>query len=99
MDFNYDLEAALQKLPPAIEHEDNFVNARTQQVIDTLEETAKDVNADTLTKVVASLNEVVRASQKMYRDLLGQEGDHMGDGTLHGALHGTKQTNAAMNGQ
>lgn len=98
MAYNYDLEAALQKTPPAIEAVSAFTEQRIPAVIDSVQDLAKMVNADKLTKVVNSLCDAVTASQTMYREVLGAEGDTMHDGTLYGELKGAKDMDSAMNG-
>ncbi len=97
MAYDYDIEAAKQKLPPAIETVDQHANVRTKQVIDEMREVAKLVNADKLTRIVETGVEYVEADAKMYNELLGQDGDTMHDGTLKGALKGIKDIDAAMN--
>lgn len=98
MGYSYDTEAAMQKLPPAIEAVETFTQSRCTQVKDSIMEIAKQVNADKLTKICEQACAAVDAAQKMYQEVVGQDGDEMHDGTLHGALKGTKKLNDALNG-
>lgn len=98
MAYNYDLEAALQKLPNAVEVVDTFATQRVRQVTDIVMDTAKEVGADKLTKVCQTLVDALEASGKMYGEVVGTDGDTMHDGTLRGALKGTQEMNAALNG-
>lgn len=97
MAYGYDLEAAMQKLPQAIEETETLVTTRCPQVKDLIMEIAKTVNADKLTKVCEAACSAVDGTASSFRQLCGSDGDNMHDGTLHGGLKGAKQINEGMN--
>lgn len=97
MGYGYNLEDAKTKLPPAIEEVEQFFN-EAAKAKDTLREIAKDVGADKLTKTCETACTAIEAMETAFRGMLGEDGDKMADGTMHGALTGVRVMDETLNG-
>lgn len=98
MGFDYNPEEAIQKIPAAIEAGEELVGPIATKTKDILADTAKTVNAATLTKICDMMSEAVDSTMALVRSVLGEDGDTMSNGTVYGALKGAKDMDAALNG-
>lgn len=95
---SYDLEAAMTKLPPAIEEAERVANVAVPHACDTVTDVCKEVGAQELIRSGEAVVVTMQGVNEMFKDMIGQEGDSISTGSAHGCLAYAKKQDAVLNG-
>lgn len=96
--YTLDLEAALAKLPPAIEESERVITQAIPRVNELIRETCKEVGAQELIRAGEAAVVTVEGVNEMYKEMVGQEGDSVTTGSGYGALAYAKKQDRVLNG-